>query len=117
MLKGKRITTKYSVRFRFRNSKGKKFGNNIVSLRFNFCVNGTLTGFSHGVFVIWFRGVGKGGLERGWGGVGEGLGKGWGGGWGGVGVGLDFKTSKTPFEKPTLTSPRALARPSWQHHA
>ena len=63
--------------------------------------------YVNGVFQTWFlyfgfRGVGKGGLERGWGGVGEGLGKGWGRvgegvgaglgeGWGGLGF-LYFKT-------------------------
>ena len=40
-------------------------------------------------------------MERGgWRGVGVGLGEGWGGVGEGVGAGLDFSTSKTPFEKP-----------------
>ena len=30
----------FHFRFRFRNSEGSSFGNHIVSLRFNFCVNG-----------------------------------------------------------------------------
>ena len=48
-------------------------------------VNGV---FQTGFLYFGFGGVGKGGLERGLGRVGEGVGRGWGGGWGGVGEGL-----------------------------
>ena len=48
-----------------------------------------IMGFFKQVFFYFGFGGGswKGGLERGWGGVGEELGKGWGGDWGGVGEG------------------------------
>ena len=64
-----------------------------------------------GISIFFFLSFGfcggwKRGMERGWGRVGEGLGKGWGGlrkgwggGWGRVGEGLDFHTSKNPFER------------------
>ena len=60
-------------------------------------VNGV---FQTGFLYFGFGGVGNGGLERGWGGVGAGLGRGLGKGWGRVGEGFNFCTSKTPFEKP-----------------
>ena len=64
-------------------------------------VNGV---FQTGFLYFGFRGVGKGGLERGWGGVGEGLGKGWGGGWGGVGAGLG-RAWISLLQKPRLKNP------------
>ena len=56
--------------------------------------------FKRDFCILVSGGVGKGGLERGWGRVGDGLGRGLGRGWGRVGAGLDFSTSKTLFEKP-----------------
>ena len=64
-------------------------------------VNGV---FQTGFLYFGFRGVGKGGLERGWGGVGDGLGTGWGGGWGGVGGGLG-RAWISLLQKPRLKNP------------
>ena len=60
-------------------------------------VNGV---FQTGFLYFGFGGVGNGGLERGWGGVGEGLGRGWGGGWGRVGEGLDSILQKPRWKNP-----------------
>ena len=56
-------------------------------------VNGV---FQTGFLYFGFRGVGKGGLERGWGGVGEGLGDGLGRGLGRALGGLGFLYFKNP---------------------
>ena len=66
-------------------------------------VNGV---FQTGFLSFGFGVVGKGGLERGWGGVGEGLGRGLGRGLGEGWGGLGFLYFKNPVWKTPLTFPR-----------
>ena len=75
-----------------------------------------LRGILNWAFVIWFGGgaLGSGGLERGWGGVREGLGTGLGRGWGRVGERLNFYTSETLFENPVNAPELNRRKCHWQ---